>query len=307
MENLERSISTVDDSLKCVQSNLVTFSKSMKSLFSKSVICAFADKGKEMTLIRENTKKDACMYVNDILPKCDDLVTSLTNFFDNYLDLSHADWKAGLQNTIKEAEKFQQECEHLIKVHESMLGPIKKREKELDLLVDELQKLTVSYNEKHQQLAERAKTKRDLAVKIEQNENLPPFFDIIAMGMAMEGAEEMKGALALKIQEKMDEAAVDLLKNDMIPALQSFVDGLQGIAGFFSILKAELMTIEKRGKSAPEANYAETHYKLMRSKGISIKDSCLKFHTIVPQVRSDFFAISSEEEDLDFGKLLDVI
>lgn len=286
MDKTEDGLTTVFLSLERVQNSLLDFSKSMRSILSETVICDFAAKSEEMSMIRETFKRDASKYVSEILPKCEDFVRSLSDFFDNYLYLSHADWKVELQNTIKEAERFEKVCFDLIKVHESMLNPIERKKEDVSVLAGQLNKLSISCKVKHSELAKSAQRKRDNAFKLQKNGQLPSVIDLAALHKTSERA------FVLKMRQNLDEAAVDHLKNHMIPALQSFLDGLQGIAGYFSILHAELKSIEKRGTAALETDYTETHYKLMRKKGISIKNSCLKFHMILPQVRSDFMVVS---------------
>ena len=80
----------------------------------------------------------------------------------------------------------------------------------------------------------------------------------------------------------------------MIPAMETFIDVLRIVSGFFNIMQNELQTL---GKMADKKNL---HYKVLKAKTSAIKKGCRAFHRILPSVRSDFQAIPTEGTDFNY-------
>ena len=83
-------------------------------------------------------------------------------------------------------------------------------------------------------------------------------------------------------------AVAKTISDILIPALKNFTDSLGVIAGFFSVMKANLESL--RNLSSEQ----RIHYRMVNKKTDIVIENCKKFQAVLPSVRSDFQAIPCE-------------
>ena len=82
----------------------------------------------------------------------------------------------------------------------------------------------------------------------------------------------------------------------LIPALDSFIDGLGEATEFFSVMKQELRKFEGRAEIARD-NPKMLYYKVMNKLGEKMKSICQIFYAVLPFVKTDLLAIPQDGTD----------
>ena len=114
-----------------------------------------------------------------------------------------------------------------------------------------------------------------------------------------EASDDFAEADAHGHKAEIQEAAAIAIRDTLIPALENFVEGITKAAGFFSVMEQEICKFE--GKAEKGKDSAKLlHYKVMRREAQDMKSICQTFIATLPDVKSDFEAISNEGTDQDY-------
>ena len=104
-------------------------------------------------------------------------------------------------------------------------------------------------------------------------------------------------------KRRKDEAnlmARELLASySLIPALDSFIDGLMKAAAFFSMMEQELRNFEGKAEKAQGAP-KKLYYKVMNKEGKDMKSICQIFYAVLVDVTTDFLAIPLDGTDRNY-------
>ena len=86
---LEKQLSTLCGDMKDLPTNMRFFSLALRSLYAEKAVSANSDVAKRFNRLRDDTKKDAIVYVKGILPVSTEVVRSLSDFFEYYIALDY--------------------------------------------------------------------------------------------------------------------------------------------------------------------------------------------------------------------------
>ena len=266
------------------------FSLALRSLYAEKAVSANSDVARRFNRLRDDTKKDAMVYVKAILPVSTEVVRSLNEFFEYYIDLEYNDWASNLEDIIEDVKSYKDCCTEIVKLHEDVMVPLKKREDEAKILATEFKDLSAQFARQKEELESSANVKWSWAIGL----SWVPIVNAIATPLLISGSNSSNAeAIAKGAQLQINEAATFTVSEVMVPALKNFVDGLNAAAGFFNLIENELSSFHGKAEKADE-NKKKLHYTMINKKAREIKGYCQAFYTMIPQVRTDFEAIPFE-------------
>lgn len=272
------------------------FSLAMRSLYVEKAVGTTTETAGKFRKLRDDTRNDAMVYLKGVLPLSTKFVASISEYFEYYEALTFDEWRDMLSDILQETVGYRELCEMLVKMHEDILVPLKKRKDEAALIVSELKGLKEEFEEKKKELEEKAKTKRSWAIGLA----FIPFVGAIASpALAAAADSDLADAVAKGTEAKIQEAAAIAVTETLIPALENFIDGIRKAAGFFSVMEQELRKFEgeaEKGQKDPKRLY----YKVMNKEARDMKSICQIFYAVLPDVRTDFLAIPSEGTDQNY-------
>lgn len=290
------NVTTLAEDLREMPISMRLFSVSMRALYADKSVSSQSDRARKFNKLRDETRRDAVVYVEGVLPVSTTLVRSVSEFFEYYIELDYDDWADSLGDIVEEVKGYRQCCKEVVKMHEEIMTPLQKREDDAKVLVKELRDLSAEYERKKAELEASASIKQSWAIGLA----FLPVVNVIATPLLLAGAEsDTAEAVAKGFQCKQNEAAILVVSDTMIPALKDFIGGLNSAAGFFNVIENELTTFQGKGEKAME-DKKKLHYKMMNKKAAEIKGYCQSFYAMIPGVRSDFLAIPNQGTDQNY-------
>lgn len=291
----QNTVTNLSENLRNIPKDLRIFSTGLRMLFAEIAVSSQSESETQINELRDSMKKDAMVYSKKILPLCTYFVRLISNFFDYYEHLDYKEWLESLSNIITEVKGYQECCSVLIELHKSLMIPLKKREDEARVILSELDHVTKEYKQVKEFCERTAGIGHQWACALLLHESSIP----VAVPYLLIGAAEISMAVAAAKDRQcsINEAALVLVRDTLIPALSQFIDGVGRTAGFFSAMQQQLITFQAkadRAESTRDAdceNNPENHYKIMKKMASRIHEDCKGFHAIIPQVETDLLAI----------------
>lgn len=289
-------VKDLEQQLKEMSVDMRIFSLTLRSLYVQNAVGSNHELAKRFRKLRDDTRNDAVVYVEGILPLSTKFVSSVSECFEYYEALDFDQWCEMLPDILEETIGYRQLCETLLKMHEDILVPLKKRTDEAKIMVTEFRDLKEEYERQKQQLEGSASNKRwwsRFLVWIPiVNRIVPPLLQDSA-------GSDLAKAVAKGQQAQIQEAASIAVGQALIPALEAFIDGIRKAAGFFSVMEQELRKFEciaERVKDDPRKLY----YKVMNKEAKDMKSICQVFYAALPDVKTDFLAIPTAGTDRNY-------
>ena len=272
------------------------FSLAMRSLYTQSAVGSNTKTARKFRKLRDDTRNDALVYLKGVFPKSTIFVAAISQYFEYYDVLDFEEWCEMLSDILQETIAYRQMAEALVKLHEGILVPLKKRQDEANVVLLEFRDLQHDFEERKKKLEGRAAAKRAWAIALA----FIPGVNLIASPLlASSAASDAVEAVAKGAESKIQEAASLTVGNTLIPALESFVSGLTKAAGFFSIVENELKKFEGKAHKSQETP-KKLHYTMMKKEAKDMKSICQGFYAMLPAVRTDFEAIPTEGTDQNY-------
>ncbi|PIK60127.1 hypothetical protein BSL78_02941 [Apostichopus japonicus] len=294
--SVAEDLNSFSDELQELPKNMRIFSLCLRSLYAENAVGSDANKATSINEIRDKTRRDAMVYVKGVLPLCTQVVRCIQEFFEYYEGLELDEWKECLPDILEEVTGYQQCCTEIVRMHEEMMVPLKQREDEAKKLISELKDLNKTLMEKKAKLEAEAANSKAWAFGLA----FVPFVGAIASPLLNMSAEsDLANAVAEGQQLNINEAAIMIVGDALIPALSAFLGGLNAVAGFFNIMKEELTTFHSKGEKAVE-DTKRLHYIMMKRKAVEIKGSCKEFYAMIPGVRTDLQCIPEKPDDQNY-------
>lgn len=293
---VENELATLCGDLEDLPTNMRFFSLALRSLYAEKAVSADTDVAKKFNKLRDDTRKDAMIYVKVILPVSTEVVRSLNEFFEYYGELDYDDWCDNLENIIEDVKSYKSCCKEVVKLHEDIMVPLKKREDEAKIITKEFEQLSALYERQKEDIEyyEHANYVWGWAL------SWVPVVNLIATPILLSKSNVNTAEVIAKgAQLEVNEAAIFTVSEVMVPALKHFIDGLNAAAGFFSIIENELNSIQGKAEKGAESP-KKLHYTMMKNKANDIKGYCQGFYAMIPQVRTDFEAINFEIGDKNY-------
>ena len=283
----------IDDMSKSMR----VFSLSMRSLYVDKAVGTSTNAARKFRKLRDDTRNDAMVYLKGILPLSTKFVASISEYFEYYNALEYEDWCEMITDILDETIAYRQLCETLLKMHEDILVPLKKRQDEAKLVITEFEKLRGQFQKKQLEFEAKAQAKTDWAHGLLSG--VPLFGPILQSVMEGEAAKDMLEAVAHKAEAEIQEAATTAVRDTLIPALERFIEGITKAAGFFSVMEQEIRKFESKAEKSTK-DPKKLYYKVMNKQAKDMKSICQAFYFILPDVRTDFEAIPTEGTDQNY-------
>lgn len=282
--------------LKEMSTDMRIFSLTMRSLYAEKAVGTDNKLARRFRELRDKTRDDAMVYLKGILPTSTKFVASISEYFEYYEALEYDEWVDMIKDILEETVGYRGLCEALLKMHEDILVPLKKRKDEANMMVTEFKDLTAEYERQRKELENAASTKRGWAWAL----CWIPGVNLIATPLLSAAADsELAESVAKGKQAQIAEAASITVGTVLIPALESFIDGLRKAAGFFSVMEQELRKFEGKAEKAKD-DPKKLYYKVMNKEAKDMKSICQIFYAVLPDVRTDFLAIPQDGTDQNY-------
>lgn len=295
-EKTRDEVENLDKLLKDMTYNMRYFSLTLRSLYVQNAVGTNAQLAIRFRKLRDDTRNDAMVYLKGILPLSTKFVSSISEYFEYYQALEYDDWCEMISDILKDTIGYRQICETLLKMHEDILVPLKKRKDEAMIMVTEFKDLREEYERQKSKLEAKASDKSIWACFLA----FIPVVNIIATPLlACSAQSDMAEAVAKGMQAHIQEAASITVSQTLIPALEAFTDGIRKAAGFFSVMEQELKTLESKADQA-NIDPKKLYYKVMNKEAKDMKSTCEMFYAVLPDVRTDFLAIPTEGTDQNY-------
>ena len=276
--------------LKEMSFDMRMFSLTMRSLYAEKAVGTNDELARQFSELRDKTRDDAIVYLKGILPISTKFVSSISEYFEYYEALEYEEWVEMIPDILEETIGYRGLCEVVLKMHEDILVPLKKRKDAASIMVTEFKELTEEYERQKEELEAAASSKRGWAWIL----CWIPGVNAIATPLLAAGADsDLSKAVAAGKQAQIAEAASIAVDTVLIPALQNFIDGLRKAAGFFSVMEQELRKFEGQAEKA-KGEPKKLYYKVMNKKAKDMKSICQIFYAVLPDVKTDFLAIPQE-------------
>ena len=292
----EKQVATLTENLPELSRSMRLFSLSMRSLYAEKSVGGSSEEAQDFRKLRDDTRNDAVAYLKGVMPVTTDCVRAIGDYFEYYEGLDFEDWKESLDDIIEEAETHKQSCLTLVKMHEAVMVPLKKRQDKAKVMVKKMVNLEKEYQEEVERLKADAEQSSWWAIALAF---IPIVGSIASPLLGASANSALANAVAKKEQGKIILEAIHVTSDTLIPALGHFIDGLKVIAGFFEVIQQELTSFKEKGEKAKE-NPKKLHYTMMRKKAVEIKGGCRGFYATLPDVRTDFAAIPIEGTDQNY-------
>eukprot|EP00112_Aurelia_sp_Birch-Aquarium-sp1_P011486 Seg2415.1 transcript_id=Seg2415.1/GoldUCD/mRNA.D3Y31 product="hypothetical protein" protein_id=Seg2415.1/GoldUCD/D3Y31 len=141
-EETKTALSVFQEAFIEIPAQMRIFSLCMRSLYADSAVGTGAEASRKFRVLRDHTRDDAQAYLKGIMPVVTSSVSDIGDYFEYYIALDKDEWWESIDDIIEEATKHHEACKVLVKLHEQILVPLKKREDEAKVLVKEMKDLT---------------------------------------------------------------------------------------------------------------------------------------------------------------------
>lgn len=284
---MEALIEGLKDNLKELPKNFKSISCTMRLLYAELAVGSYENATFKFRQLRDDTRKDAMVYLKVVLPNCKRLVASLKDYFENYAALTFDKWKKYLEDIRDEIRTYKKVAETCVKMHEGMLAFLNKRECKAKILITEFKDLQIEY-EKHKELDRKVQSKKSWSSSLVGG--------AVVTQLSAETFMVNAAIDVAKLQHfKVNKAAAIVVAETLIPAIKDFVEGLIKAAGFFQVVEVELDSFSEKADS-----YVESHYTTIRKEAKELKFLCQSFYSVIPSVLTDFQSIPFEETDSNY-------
>ena len=295
-EKTKKKVDELREIVKGMSIDMRLFSLTMRSLYAERAVGTDKEVAKEFRKLRDDTRNDAMVYIEGILPLATEFVSSISAYFKYYDVLTFDEWCGSISTICEETADYKKLCMILLQLHRDILVPLKKRRDQADVLVAKVKDLTVEFEKKKEELLKKAETNRLWALAL----GFIPHIGAIAGNILNAfGDINLAEATVAGVQAIIQGAAALTMKETLIPVLEAFIEGISKAASFFSVMEQELRKFEKNAKKS-EDDPQFIFYKVMRAEAEDMKSICQVFYAVLPDVETDFKAMPTEGTDRNY-------
>jgi len=308
LANSEKSLEKIQLSWHEVPLNMKIFSRSMLRLGYELNVSTTSNESAlvEFKKLRDDTRRDALIYVKQILPVAQKVIQNMSNYFDIYKALSYEEWKENLKSIHQNVVKYKVTCDILIQMHESLMKDLKAKLGKASVNFKEMDRLNAQYKKKVQELEAEARSLNDSAQHSRLVGSIVGIFTFgigtaigegVASNKQHEANKKVIDATAKQQQIEIISDASKLCCNVLIPALSAFIEGLETVSGFFS---ATEMKLGKIADNTEDEDSDFVYFKTSQEVGKEINEDCTEFAKVLPAIRSDMAAIPEDSSDANY-------
>ena len=295
-QKAKKNVDTLKADLKNMPVDMRLFTLSMRSLYSTDAVGGQSEAAQKFRKLRDDTRHDGVIYLRCLLPLTMKYVGLLKDYFDYYASLGFDDWKKYLSDVVAHVKASQQVAQFLLENHKTMMTSLKKREDEAKIIMKELKDLEAQYEASAKKLARKGKTEKFWAIPLA----LIPFVGVIASAVITAfGDTDVAKAMAEVQESKIDEAGSVVIAHTIIPAIESFLKGLSGAAGYFQVVEEDLKDFEGKAETG-EKDPSKLYFSLMKHDAQDIQSLCDDFLAVLPDVQTDFAALPQKDTDTNY-------
>ena len=242
---------------------------------------------------------------------------------DFYLDLDFDDWEDNLEDILGIVKDGKAACEVSRMQHEILLTDLKKRQDSAELAVTKIKNLSEAYKaEREKLLADAQASKQGALISggiglvgsviglgvlalTTGGVGLAVAGGLVAtsgtaagvmVGKGMASDKKTAEAVAKLANANIAEKAAILTQEELIPALASFIGGVQTCAKFFECTELELEKMFRLGDRGPKKIY----FNMMRKNATRLSEDCKQFYGSLSDVRTNIAAIPEEPSDKNY-------
>lgn len=328
MADPEKTIQKLISALNKTPTNMRGFSRSMRTLYAEKAMSSISSTGLRFNELRDQTRRDAMIYLRGILPFAVTVVRSISEFFDYYEALNFSDWIENMGDIKNEVRGNKQCCEVVLQLHDTIKMSLKDRERQVNIILDEYGKQSEmqNFHLKGSDFLEKLGITSTWMRKFGKycalfcinyvvlsdvtSSNSRSLLALGANGLVLIEwliaskvfSIELLGEKSKRVHEARDSkfsvntGALRIVTDTTVPALAKFMDGLQETAAFFSDIEKDLEYLQIDSTSTIR-NEMKFHYEMMKKNGPEVKANCNTFFAVLPDVESDFLAIADEGVD----------
>lgn len=289
MGDIEKStrvaVGKLHDQIHSISVNLRSFSASMRNLYGEgdSFTSYSGAAGMKFRKLIDETRKDAMVVFEEVLPLSNKLITSVSNFFDCYEGLEFEEWCNEIPSILDKTIAYRQLSETLLQRYEAALVPLKKRQDYARLVVKESEHLKRAYDRKKTELEDAASNKQHWAIGLA----FVPLVNLIATpALAYSAASDIEEATRQGTLARVQGQTARKVSGTLIPALNDIVAGVSKAAGFFSVMEQELKKLEGKAEKGKDTRKF-LHYMVMKKEAKDMKSICRDFHSALPDVQKN--------------------
>ncbi|CAH3160040.1 unnamed protein product, partial [Porites lobata] len=229
------AVVTLRKDLKDMSKNLRLFSLSMRSLYTENFVRMKAETGQKFKKLRDDTRNDAMVYLKGILPLSRTFAKSMSDYFKYYETLDFQKWCELLSSIREKTVGNKKLCEMILKLHEDILVPLKKRQDQAELVVTECEGLQEKFEEKKKEYEDKAQTKTNWAF-IEGITRTAGFFSIVEQEISK---FEGKAGKAIDTRKRLHYKVMKREAQDMNSVCQAFSAALLDVNADFDVISSE--------------------------------------------------------------------
>lgn len=274
-----RSVAELEKTMKEMPDNMRSFSMCLRQLYVEKAVGTNEEAAIKFRQIRDETKHDAIVYLEGVLPLSTELISSIDAFFDYFIELDADSWRLSISSIEDSVHYCSELCKTVKRLHEDIVLTLRQREDEVLHVMNELKCLQETLSRDKKTLEKRSKKKHNWAWEFVRGENSQRAAEMFASSNV-----DMMKAVAHGAQMQTQRDAVEAVSNTLMPALKCFIDGLEKVTNFFYVLKSN--DIE--------------NFNMDKEKALQIKGYCKKFIRYLPSVKTDLKAIPTEGTDQNF-------
>lgn len=297
-------VDILQQQLDSLPPSMVMFSSSLRKLYATAKVTDQTKETRNFLAVRDSVRQNGIVYITKVLPMTEEVIRAIGFFSDYFTDLEFDDWSDCLDDIIGDVEKANEVCTILKQYHNSIIKDLMKNEDKANVSLTELTKMKEQYKVQEQKLMEQAQAHKKEAAKERDYSMWGAVFSFgISAAVSNKWADEAEAkakhehleAIGKRENADIAFAAVLLVEGQLIPAVNTFIEGLNVCAMFLSDTKERLLKMKEAGDKGKKKPY----YKMMRNRAKELNATCLRFLAVTDLMRNHMGAIPSDTGDMN--------
>jgi len=305
MADEEKQLDDLKGALIAVPTDMICFSAGLRQLFNEFKVTGNDDATRKFVEIRDKTRQQAMVYTKQVLPVSEMAIKAISSYMDCYKDLDFNDWAESLEDILEELKEAQGVCELLRLMHINIIVEMKKNSDAALVGVKQLENLQRDYEQQKQKLLNEADQRAKAA---RTSRTVGAIFGVftlgigaavgeaVAVGQDREASAKLAQSVAKAENANIAGQAARLTTGILIPAIKSFVNGLDVCLVFINRTRVKVEKMIDIGEKGPK----QMHYKRMKGRAVEIGETCEYFLSVTDQMRTNLQAIPEKSDDKNY-------
>ncbi|KAJ8023566.1 hypothetical protein HOLleu_36039 [Holothuria leucospilota] len=287
------------------------FSSRMRDLYAGDTFGSHLSTGKMFTQLRNETRRNALVYFT-IIPSFELIIKSIYTFFSNFEDKSYDDWSVRFDIFATELKASKERSYFVKYMHEEIAKSFKTIKDHCQIPYTQW----IRRPDKSHRMKERWEMTQSVFRKVFwplvgfSNFLVINYFNVcnsICVEVIFTTFVTFLEWLAWTqcqrffndyVDTEYEEDEVEHMRETIeivSSALGKFMDGFYTVVNFFTTIGGEIIRLMKLGRAKDQE--LRTHFEVFKEKAKDIKRSCRNIIGIVPNIKSDFVAIPTEDKE----------